>query len=380
MNRRQFLINNSLAAGSFVLLPAFVQSCASSVSSRTIENIWKNKYIKDKFKPDNVIIELVRLATLAPSAYNAQPWKFIINQNELTLKPDFERAISISDPDNREMIISLGAALQNILIGAEYYNLNVDSNENIPQLKVTNNSIFEITLKFKEKSLTYNLTNNNNIKLIAERQTVRVNYKKENFSEEITKKIIDYLQKSSLKTLMFSSQKETDLLADYIKEGNRILYDNSKWMDEMKKWIRFNDSEAEEMLDGLYAKAQGDSSVPGWIGRMFYPMTTTATTQTKSDIERLKNSSAFIAIFEDDNPKSWLETGKELQKLLLFLTSLQIKTSYLNQPCQVTALRKDFARELGFKGLLPQIVLRLGFGPVLPRSPRRRPEQVIIKG
>ena len=47
--------------------------------------------------PDNrtgqALTELVRLATLAPSGHNTQPWKFAVSPNEIRIYPDLTRRV-----------------------------------------------------------------------------------------------------------------------------------------------------------------------------------------------------------------------------------------------------------------------------------------------
>lgn len=62
--------------------------------------------------------EIIHYATLAPNGHNTQPWKFAITQNAIEIYPDYTRRLPVVDPDNREMWISLGCALENLLLAA----------------------------------------------------------------------------------------------------------------------------------------------------------------------------------------------------------------------------------------------------------------------
>jgi nitroreductase len=66
---------------------------------------------------------LVRYAVLAPSSHNTQPWKFAVRGHEIHLYADLSRALRIADPDRRELYLSLGCALENLLIAAERFGL-----------------------------------------------------------------------------------------------------------------------------------------------------------------------------------------------------------------------------------------------------------------
>ena len=62
--------------------------------------------------------ELVRYATLAANGHNTQPWKFAIKENAIEIHPDYARRLPVVDPDDRELWISLGCALENLLVAA----------------------------------------------------------------------------------------------------------------------------------------------------------------------------------------------------------------------------------------------------------------------
>jgi hypothetical protein len=64
---------------------------------------------------------LLGYAILAPSTRNTQPWRFAVEGNTVHLFADFGRGQRISDPDGRQLYISLGCALENLLVAAEYF-------------------------------------------------------------------------------------------------------------------------------------------------------------------------------------------------------------------------------------------------------------------
>ena len=62
--------------------------------------------------------ELIRYTTLAANGHNTQPWKFALQQDAVEIHPDLTRRLPIVDPNNRELWISLGCALENLLVAA----------------------------------------------------------------------------------------------------------------------------------------------------------------------------------------------------------------------------------------------------------------------
>jgi hypothetical protein len=71
--------------------------------------------------PANVIEAgraMVGAAVLAPSYFNAQPWRFEVDAGELRVLLDPQRTLPLADPDQRFAQMSLGAALENLLVAA----------------------------------------------------------------------------------------------------------------------------------------------------------------------------------------------------------------------------------------------------------------------
>jgi nitroreductase len=79
---------------------------------------------------------LLRYAVLAPSARNSQPWHFAVEANAVLIRPDLTRWQPVADPDQRELYLSLGCALENLLVAAEHFGFRftvAHSPERIPE-------------------------------------------------------------------------------------------------------------------------------------------------------------------------------------------------------------------------------------------------------
>ena len=64
---------------------------------------------------------LVRYAALAPSTRNTQPWQFRVTDDEVEVFLDLSRWQRVADPDQRELHISIGCALENLSIAAAHF-------------------------------------------------------------------------------------------------------------------------------------------------------------------------------------------------------------------------------------------------------------------
>ena len=61
---------------------------------------------------------LVAAAILAANAHNTQPWLFRIDDNRIDVFADARRALGALDPYRRELVLSLGCALENLMTAA----------------------------------------------------------------------------------------------------------------------------------------------------------------------------------------------------------------------------------------------------------------------
>ena len=63
-------------------------------------------------------LALARATILASNAHNAQPWLFNVSDSRIELYADAGRNLGAADPYLREMHLSLGCALENLIIAA----------------------------------------------------------------------------------------------------------------------------------------------------------------------------------------------------------------------------------------------------------------------
>jgi hypothetical protein len=154
---------------------------------------------------------------------------------------------------------------------------------------------------------------------------------------------------------------------------------DAAFVKELKDWIRFNGSDAVRRRDGLYSVTTGNPNIPSWIGDVAFRWLFTAKGENDKYARQVR-SSAGIAVFvgQTADKAHWVEVGRCYERFALQATALGIRNAFLNQPVEVAALRPPFAAALGLSGQRPDLVVRFGRGPVLPRSLRRPVEAVLV--
>jgi hypothetical protein len=164
-----------------------------------------------------------------------------------------------------------------------------------------------------------------------------------------------------------------------VNQGNQIQYADKAFVDELIHWLRFSQKDALAAQDGLFSRCSGNPEVPGWLGRMFVAGTRPQQ-QADADAKKLRSSSGVAVIAsESDDRIAWVRTGQMVERLALTLTSLNIKSAFLNQPVEVAAVRGQFQSALGLGDALPQLLVRFGYAEAMPLSLRRPVEQVLVK-
>ena len=68
---------------------------------------------------------IIEQTVKAPSGHNTQPWLFGIDENYIRIYPDISKCLPIVDPDNRELFVSLGCAVENFFWAAQKRGYNV---------------------------------------------------------------------------------------------------------------------------------------------------------------------------------------------------------------------------------------------------------------
>ncbi len=363
MSRTKFLkIAASVAGGAFATSVVFDLSPWLDVAQPLRE---ARRSLRIGIRGDPQLREIVRYATLAASGHNAQPWLFHIRDRRIEIHPDMSRRLPSVDPDDREMWMSLGCALENLCHAARAAGFE-------PEItSPAENSWVQVELKptASEAGPLFDS--------IPHRQSTRSAFDGRKLNSDDLANIMSIPVEPGVRLRLFDGGRSLEQVLEYVSSANQIQFADRAFVEELIEWIRFNRREALGSLDGLDSRCLGSPAIPRWIGRQVVGRTTPQN-QAATDTELLRSSAGVIVIATDEDSKSaWVRAGQVCQRLALTLTSMNIKTAFLNQPMEVPSIRTQFQAALGFGESLPQLLLRFGFAPPTPLSLRRPVEDVI---
>ena len=368
LTRRQFAVASPWLALQPLGLTGCAQEAASEGYEALAERTWQPLAVKD-LGAAALSLELVRCATLAPSSHNTQCWKFAVDAagRSIDILPDLARRCPVVDPDDHHVFVSLGCAAENLVQAALAHGLQGEVQ-------------FDPAADRVRVSLTPTRARSTPLfTAIPSRQCTRGDYDGKALSSEALALLQRAGSSATVRLLMLTDRQAMAQALDHVLQGNTAQWADAAFVRELSAWLRFNGRDAARLRDGLYSLASGHPNTPSWIGEAAFRWLLTA--QGDNDrIARQVRSSAGIAVFAGlaADKAHWVEVGRCYERFALQATALGIRNAFLNQPLEVAALRAPFAAALGLKDQRPDLVVRFGRGPVMPRSLRRPVEHVLL--
>ncbi len=294
----------------------------------------------------------VRYATLAPSSHNTQPWRFIINGDELLVCADRTRSLANIDPFDRELIISCGAALFNLRVALAYFGVPVEITT-FPQSSDPD-VVARVVFPTSGPML-------NDLAALFDAITKRTTNRGPFSDEGVPAAVVERLQLAAasegVDVAFAQGLAQRERLAALIAKADRRQFDDPRFRRELASWIHPSRSN-----DGMPAASQGlraltDAATP--IVAMAIRTFDLGTGVAAAHEELARGSPLLVALSTPmDNNEGWLAAGLGLQRLLLVTTNAGYSTSYLNQPIEVADLRTELAKEMSIEGY-PQLLLRV---------------------
>lgn len=366
ITRQQFIH----AGAALVATPLSLQGCNSSSESGSYEaavkQIWQPA--TGKFESAQALRhELVRYATLAPSGHNTQSWKFHVEQDAISILPDFTRRTPVVDPDDHHLFVSLGCALENLAQASLAFGL-----KSLAQFDAAKDVV---TVKLAQTAASSSPL----FKAITDRQCTRGLFDAKPLSVLELKALEFAGTGDGVSVVLFTATPEMEKLLDFVTQGNTAQLNDAAFVKELKYWLRFGASDAIETGDGLYSATSGNPSVPRWLGSPMFDILFSAKSENDKYASQVRSSSGIAVFVSEVNDKAhWIEAGRCYERFALLATSISVRNAMLNQAVEVPAQRQKLADFLGIKSGRPNLVVRFGRGAKMPSSLRRSPGSVLI--
>lgn len=299
---------------------------------------------------------LLRYAILAPSTHNSQPWIFKIENSSCKIYADSKKYTIIeADPIKRDLYISLGTCIENLIIAAQYFGVY----KNIIYSSGTDNEISEVFFDFNM------LKTNNNYKPLLDAITHRVNKRGIFESRSIDKSIIEKIKKISVDHLTndgiylhtINEKEKIEKLAGLTRDGLEKAYERNSFRSEMSKWINNSFSGRKHGIPGYSLR------MPALLSIIFPFIVKYFNIGKKlGQLNYVSfNSAPLVCLISShkESPQIWLKIGQLAERLMLELNTQGLKTSIF-----VASIEMGFGKEvqnlIGVNNL-PQFIFVSGY-------------------
>jgi len=179
------------------------------------------------------LIFLLRYAILAPSNHNTQPWKFAIIEDEVRVYANFDRWLKVADAEQRDLHISIGCALENLLIAAEHFGLA----HQVTYFPEAKNRKLVAAVKFAQSDIAPSFRDPALFYAVFARHTNRNPYEDRPISEEDQRQLQACCFEKGVALRMTSdleSRRKADAL---VSRADAIQFSDAAFREELAYWI-----------------------------------------------------------------------------------------------------------------------------------------------
>lgn len=303
---------------------------------------------------------LVHAATLAPSSHNTQCWRFVLGADSIRIEADTTRRCPAVDPDDHHLFVSLGCAIENLVLTALAHGLKAEP-------RIGADGRVDVVLAPTRPQLATRYM------AIPLRQTTRGPFDGRPLPAATWRQLEDAASGDGVTLRLVNDTAGLERVLDAVAAGHRVQFSDAAFVDELVQWLRFDAGEAAASGDGLFVGCSGRRSLPPWLARRLVRRFLRADAETELAAGQLRSSAGVVILASDGaaGPAGWVGVGRTFQRLALEATAAGLRLSLLNPPVEVAALRGPFAAAFGLGALRPDLVVRIGRGARLPDSLRR---------
>jgi hypothetical protein len=303
---------------------------------------------------------LLRYAILAPSNRNTQPWQFAVGRDQVTIHSDSSRWQQVSDPHKRELYISLGCALENLLVALEHFGFGyvvtrspgAEDESIAAQVAILDHPV--------ASPRSANL-----FKAIVQRHTHHGRYRRRAVGASALKKLMECKLEHDLNLLLTPDGAIKRAVDKLMLQGDALAFANPRYRKELADCI------GEGSFGGPWLLSRAQEFAVAHLG--------VSKVIARGDHKALMSSPVFGLISSRaGGNEARIKAGQLLERLYLAATTLGLFLQPISQLLEVDRVRLSFSK-LFRAGGVPLMPFRLGYADTPGhRTPRRPLEDVLL--
>jgi hypothetical protein len=312
---------------------------------------------------DGVVRTLIQAAAAAPSIHNTQPWRFRIIGDLIELRGDPDRMLWVADPRGRALHLSCGAALFNLRLairmqGAKPLVWPLPDPDHEPTL------LASVQLQKSRPAASWE---RELFEVIGRRHSSRAPFSARPVPEAVQVGL-EQAAGSEFALLRTLNDRDAAVVLELAAAADRALQADFDHRVELGRWI------GTEGDDGVPVAALAYRPDSGLAPVRDFGYAAPAIERPAGRYEPQPRLAVLSTA--RDEPGDWLRAGQALQRVLLTAARHGLATSLLYQPIE----RHDAEHQAdGWWpwAECPQVIIRFGYGPPGPGTPRRRVADIL---
>jgi hypothetical protein len=304
----------------------------------------------------------------APSAHNTQPWLLVYLPDRIELRYEPARALPAGDPTQRDLLLSLGAFVEAVLIVTSDLPISLEFEAEFDPGRQLVGVFVPAAARYETQFTSDDL---------ERRQTSRLPYARGRLgADELAIARAQIPPEVELHDLASSD------LVDLVRQADRHLYESPEVVHELRAWLRLSPRDPRYELDGLsYDCLDLGRLEAAAVDALLRPHVYRAVRRlglhrifSSSTARLLEPEGSVLALIGSaDSPEDALAHGRSLLRVWLALGSRGLYTHPLSQVLDCPATERELSSRLGATGgRRPLSLFRTGRSEPPPRSRRLR--------
>lgn len=313
---------------------------------------------------------LVRFAVLAPSSHNSQPWRFDVLPDTIRIFPELSRELRQSDTDHRQMYVSIGCAIANLCIAADYYGYRTD----VRYFSSQKSGAAATEVHFDKTAQEPGDKKMHPIFAIPRRHTNRNKYEKRMPDERFLARLKQW-ETPDLQIATVHDRGKKDAIADAVLAAGATAMADPAFRRELSQYVTSNFTRAGIGMPGFGMGIPSPVSVIAPLVLRYINVSLLARAQEEALLK--EHTPVFLIIStQGDTPEQQMRAGKAFEEIALAAEKAGIRTAPMAAAIQIGGYYKSIQTVLG-TAFRPQVFCRMGYATTAtPHSPRLSAEDV----
>ncbi len=280
---------------------------------------------------------LIRYAVLAPSSHNTQPWQFRITADRIDVFMDEGRWLKVADKDQRELHISSGCALENLLIAAKHFGLA----HRIDYLPDPANPMHAATVRVSEDGRPSPSPSDELFPMISVRHTNHGEYDGRAISADVLDRLSGCIDEPSVTLLLTANEEIKRKVDELVVRADANEFADPAFREELGHWIG----------QGVF----GTSWLMSKISKLAVTYVNMGASIAKKDSAVLMSSPVLGLISSERNDReTQIKVGQVYQRLSLLASASGLWCQPMSQLVQVGEIKQELSQLQANPTLFPQ--------------------------